>query len=127
MDKRSRRIHLENLNLSSSAIRMIKSIPSILVLGILLTVTACSPSSAAQPTPQLSGHSAASIEDNPTAIPTRPFYRPGQLVDYIAQTGDTVPVLASRFNTTIQEIMAANPIIPTDATTMPPGLQIKFP
>jgi murein DD-endopeptidase MepM/ murein hydrolase activator NlpD len=48
-------------------------------------------------------------------------------VDYIAQSGDTVANLAPRFNTTIQEIMAANPIIPPDATTMPPGLPMKIP
>jgi len=48
-------------------------------------------------------------------------------VDYVAQSGDTVANLAPRFNTTIQEIMAANPIIPPDATTMPPGLPMKIP
>jgi hypothetical protein len=42
------------------------------------------------------------------------------LVDYIAQNGDTLPALALR-NTTVDEIMEANPIIPADATTMPPG------
>ena len=29
-------------------------------------------------------------------------------MDYIAQTGDTVPALAARFNTTLAEILAAN-------------------
>jgi hypothetical protein len=48
-------------------------------------------------------------------------------VDYIAQTGDTLPALAARFNTTVPEIFAANPIIPRDATTMPPGLPMKIP
>jgi hypothetical protein len=48
-------------------------------------------------------------------------------VDYIAQDGDTVPGLAARFNTTTQEIMAANPVIPRDATTMPPGFPMKIP
>lgn len=40
-------------------------------------------------------------------VPTlteRPIYNPGELVDYIAQTGDTLPNLAVRFNTTEQEI-----------------------
>src|SRR5512144_302246 len=62
----------------------------------------------------------------PTPIPAptsgRPEYKPGELVDYIAQNGDTLPALAARFNTTVAEIMAANPIIPQEATTMPPGL-----
>ena len=59
--------------------------------------------------------------------PTRPVYQPGELVDYTAQSGDTLPVLATRFNTTVQEIRAANPIIPDSATTMPPGMPMKIP
>jgi hypothetical protein len=35
--------------------------------------------------------------------------------------------LAARFNTSVEEIMAANPIIPQDATTMPPGFPMKIP
>ena len=62
-----------------------------------------------------------------TPLPVRPNYKPGELVDYIAQSGDTVPELAAHFNTTVSEIMAANPIIPSDATTMPPGLPMKIP
>ena len=31
------------------------------------------------------------------------------------------------FNTTIEEILEANPIVPADATTMPPGLPMKIP
>lgn len=63
-------------------------------------------------------------------IPTlteRPIYSPGELVDYIAQTGDTLPNLAVRFNTTEQEIRQANPIIPDTVTTMPPGMPMKIP
>jgi murein DD-endopeptidase MepM/ murein hydrolase activator NlpD len=45
----------------------------------------------------------------------------------MAQTGDTLPALAAHFNTTVAEIKAANPIIPADATTMPPGLPMKIP
>ncbi|HJR80645.1 MAG TPA: LysM peptidoglycan-binding domain-containing M23 family metallopeptidase [Anaerolineales bacterium] len=67
----------------------------------------------------------------PTPIPAptsgRPQYAPGELVDYIAQNGDTLPALAARFNTTVKEIRGANPIIPLDATTMPPGLPMKIP
>ena len=62
-------------------------------------------------------------------MPTRPEYNPGELVDYIAQAGDTLPALARRFNTTISEIWAANPTlqIPVDATTMPAGMPMKIP
>jgi LasA protease len=67
----------------------------------------------------------------PTPIPAptseRPNYAPGELVDYTAQNGDTLPALAARFNTTVDEILAANPIIPHEVTTMPPGLPMKIP
>ncbi len=69
----------------------------------------------------------ASPSTEATPLPTRPNYKPGELVDYIAQTGDTRPALAARFNTTIEEIRAANSIIPSDATTMPPGMPMKIP
>ena len=67
----------------------------------------------------------------PTPVPAppsgRPAYNPGELVEYTAQNGDTLPALAARFNTTIAEILEANPIIPRDATTMPPGLPMQIP
>jgi murein DD-endopeptidase MepM/ murein hydrolase activator NlpD len=67
----------------------------------------------------------------PTPMPAptseRPEYSPGELVDYTAQSGDTIPALARRFNTTEKEILEANPIIPRDATTMPQGLPMKIP
>jgi LasA protease len=62
-----------------------------------------------------------------TPLPTRPLYTPGQLVEYTAQMGDTLPALAARFNSTEKEIRAANPIIPADATTMPSGMPMKIP
>jgi LasA protease len=63
----------------------------------------------------------------PTPLPTRPVYPPGELVDYTAQTGDTLPVLALRFNTSVDEIRQANTFIPQSATTMPPGMPMKIP
>jgi LasA protease len=57
----------------------------------------------------------------------RPLYSPGELVDYTAQTGDTLPVLAIRFNTSVDQIMKANLFIPASATTMPPGMPMKIP
>lgn len=62
-----------------------------------------------------------------TPIPTRTTYKPGELVDYTTQSGDTLPALAARFNTTVEEILEANPQIPRDATTMPPGMPMKIP
>lgn len=63
----------------------------------------------------------------PTPLPTRPVYAPGELVEYTAQTGDTMPALAAHFNTSIAEIFEANPIIPNDVTTLPPGMPMKIP
>jgi hypothetical protein len=62
-----------------------------------------------------------------TPLPIRRTYKPGELVDYTAQSGDTLPALAARFNTTVDEIFKANPQIPHDATTMPPGMPMKIP
>jgi hypothetical protein len=64
---------------------------------------------------------------SPTPLPIRPEFQPGQLVDYIAHSGDTLPALAARFNTTAEEIRAENPQIPADATTMPPGMPMTIP
>lgn len=63
----------------------------------------------------------------PTPLPIREAYPPGQLVDYFARSGDTLPGLASHFNTSVKEILQANPIIPADASTMPPGFPMKIP
>ena len=95
------------------------------ILILALTLSACAPLSqfgagALQPTPT------TQVQSTPTP-PGRPHYNPGELVDYIAQTGDTIPALAKRFNTTPDEIFAANPFIPADATTMPPGMPMKIP
>ncbi len=62
-----------------------------------------------------------------TPLPARPAYSPGELVDYVAQTGDTLIGLARRFNTKVEEILAVNSFIPADATTMPPGMPMKIP
>jgi murein DD-endopeptidase MepM/ murein hydrolase activator NlpD len=57
----------------------------------------------------------------------RPVYSPGELVEYTAQSGDSLLNLAFRFNTTVDQILAENPIIPADATTLPPGLPMNIP
>jgi len=73
----------------------------------------------------------ALVISDPTKTPIpkteRPVYSPGELVDYTAQSGDTLSNLAYRFNTTKEEILDANPIIPEDATTLPPGLPMEIP
>lgn len=62
-----------------------------------------------------------------TPFPTRPSYNPGELVAYTVQTGDSLPVLAIRFHTSVAEILEANPIIPANATTLPPGMPMEIP
>ncbi len=47
-----------------------------------------------------------------TPLPDRPPYSPGELVDYIAQTGDTLTSLASHFNTTVDEISDCKQLYP---------------
>jgi len=97
---------------------------------VVFFVTACQPP--IESTVQLPDD--AIIEDvsesklpPPTPYPTRPVYPPGELVEYTAQTGDTLPVLAIRFNTTVDEILEANSFIPMDATTLPPGMPMQIP
>jgi murein DD-endopeptidase MepM/ murein hydrolase activator NlpD len=108
-------------------------------LALVLLVSGCQP--AAMSSVPLPAPLSAQTEAFPTAVPAeaaqtpvpatpfpaRPRYAPGELVDYTAQAGDTLPVLAIRFNTTVGEILQANPFIPVSATTMPPGMPMKMP
>lgn len=90
--------------------------------------TACSPLPAPQPEEPVSIIATPLVVgETPTYLPTRMPFSPGELVDYIAQTGDTLPALAVRFNTTEAEIREANPILPEQVTTMPPGLPMRIP
>lgn len=96
-----------------------------LVVAILLA--ACAPS--APYSTSVMENMITPLVPTPVPAPTsgRPEYAPGELVDYTAQNGDTLEALASRFNTTVEEIREANPIIPAEVTTMPPGLPMKIP
>jgi len=102
----------------------------VLVLTLSVLISACVPE-ANQPLNLL-----PEIESDPelnelllqvTPNPTRPSYPPGTLVEYIAQSGDSLPAVAAHFNSTVEEIREANPIIPIDATTMPPGFPMQIP
>lgn len=101
-------------------------------LAFIIGLSACAPLPAspvvtAAPTLVLPGQAPTLAQPLPPPLPTRPNYAPGELVDYIAQDGDTVAALTARFNTTVEGIMEANPVIPQDATTMPPGFPMKIP
>ena len=96
---------------------------------LLFTVllTSCQPQTETV-SPPLEGTPETALEEiSATPLPERPKYQPGQLVDYLAQTGDTLPVLAIHFNTTVDEILEANPFIPAEATTLPPGMPMQIP
>ena len=119
-------------NKSASVLQQaVYQLVGLLIFAFLITACASPQAIAASenapgtPTIQPSG----SVQQHPTAtpFPTRPPYQPGELVDYTAQTGDTLPALAARFNTTVDEILAANSFIPANATTMPPGMPMKIP
>jgi len=98
-------------------------------LIVILTITSCSSPSQLDSTPASSAPQTGDVipQLDSTPQPTRPAYSPGQLVDYTAQTGDTLPALALRFNTSVDEILAANTFIPHDATTMPQGMPMQIP
>ncbi|HEX5943849.1 MAG TPA: LysM peptidoglycan-binding domain-containing protein, partial [Anaerolineales bacterium] len=88
-------------------------------------IASCAPA----PAPSIIENMITPLAPTPVPAPTseRPKYAPGELVDYTAQNGDILPALAARFNTTVEEIRQANPVIPLDATTMPPGFPMKIP
>ncbi len=51
----------------------------------------------------------------------------GTLVPYTAGSGDTLAALAARFNTTVDQILLANPGRIADRTTLAPGLSLLIP
>lgn len=70
--------------------------------------------------------SVAVIDPNATPLPNRGPFGPGEHLPYVIQSGDTVPVLATHFNTTAEEILAANPdLSPTGILTS--GVEIGIP
>ena len=107
-----------------------KSLHLLTILLVLIPLlSACTPVASSETIPPTATSQVTATQVLPTLTPepTRPLYTPGQLVDYTVQSGDTLPGLAGRFNTTIAEIRTANPIIPTDATTLPPGMPMQIP
>jgi LasA protease len=123
---------MEQVYLSKRCVRHNRTICRMLALWLILilAISACQPlDTGSNLLVQPTAENNQIIEENgqPTALPTRPPYSPGELVDYIAQTGDTIPALAAHFNTTVSEIRQANPILPAEVTTLPPGLPMKIP
>jgi len=107
------------------------SFPKIILIGSIFTITlsACAPGTPRQGLDfQAQTEQAAQIDSiAPTPLPTRPAYEPGELVDYTVQPGDTLPALVVRFNTSENEIREANPILPAQVSTLPPGMPMQIP
>lgn len=97
----------------------------VVVISVALLLSSCSPRESTSAIENM----ITPLAPTPVPAPTsgRPAYNPGELVEYTAQSGDTIPALAARFNTTAAEIFEANPFIPRDATTMPPGMPMHIP
>jgi murein DD-endopeptidase MepM/ murein hydrolase activator NlpD len=120
-----------NLRINKSTglkkLRQIHRHLTMILVSLVLVLTGCIPSApgenpAITPIPD---QPAARI--NITPLPTREKFKPGELVDYTVQNGDTVVALAARFNTTVNEIQTSNPVLPQTTTTLPPGLPLKIP
>lgn len=95
----------------------------LMLLAVLLA--ACAPASAPQPVSRPDATSSAQV--SPTPIPVRTIFPPGQVFDYLAQPGDTLPAIASHFSTTEAEIRAENPGLPDPMTTLPAGFLVRVP
>ncbi len=98
---------------------------------VALWLAACQPASSPAATPAPASPSPAPPTSEPTLaastpLPTRGVIQPGELLPYVSQTGDTVTAIAAHFNTTVEEILAANPALPV-TTTVRPGTPIQVP
>lgn len=98
----------------------------LLSLALGLPVGACAPTPppVAEPT---TPPPTATVATAATPLPTRTLFPPGELLPYRAHSGDTLPALASHFNTTVDEIRAANPELPDPVTTLPAGYYLQIP
>jgi LasA protease len=100
----------------------------LLLLAFLLISSGCIPNSDSSSYIILTSTPTATLQPTQAPVfPQRPHYDPGQLVDYTVQSGDTLPVLAIHFNTTVEKIRQANPSIPEEVTTLPPGMPMQIP
>ncbi len=100
---------------------------SALLILLAVILSACQPQKPGALLLQLTPGTPTPAAWLPTPMPTRPLYEPGELVDYLAQPGDTLPALAAHFNTSEAEIREANPVLPARVTTLPTGLPLKIP
>lgn len=96
-------------------------------LLLLLILSACGESNVAGLTVNTGLENTGIADSSIADEQARPAYDPGTLVPYEAQTGDTLQSLAARFNTSVLEIMRANPVIPENVSTLPSGFPMQIP
>jgi LasA protease len=97
--------------------------------SLLSVLSACSPERKAAP-PEASPPAATAETPSghtATPLPTRLLSEPGQIMDYAAQSGDTLEAVAAHFNTTVEDIRKHNPSLPEEITTLVPGKILKVP
>jgi LasA protease len=111
------------------AMKLFRSRRTVTLLVVATLLGACLPAQnepLVEPSPT-SPAPAETAGPGPTSLPTRTPFPPGQIFDYPAQSGDTLPAVAAHFHTTVEEITAANPDLPDDLTTLPAGYPLKVP
>ncbi len=101
----------------------------LLLISVIL-VAGCMPAQPVSPEPSIMVETPTIATEEPataTPIATRPVYAAGTPVDYIVQTGDSLPAVAAHFNTTVKEILDVNPDLTKKETTLTPGSHITVP
>ncbi len=106
-------------------ITLLLGVAMVFLFSSLIACVPLPPLEQETPTPIVSTE--APQNSTPTPIPTRPVYDPGTLVDYQAQSGDSLSSVAAHFNTTLEEILQANPELSETVTTLSPGQTYRIP
>lgn len=99
---------------------------SVLLVTALIGLAGCSAGSQITQTETFPQPAVTPTSDS-TPLPTRSPHPPGQIVSYHAQNGDTLIGIAAHFNTSVAEILEANPDLPEWITTLPPGYPLQVP
>ncbi|MBN1439219.1 MAG: LysM peptidoglycan-binding domain-containing protein [Anaerolineales bacterium] len=96
---------------------------------LFLSVSACGPEELPATIPATATAESAELYSvlSPTPLPTRLLSEPGQIMDYQAQSGDTLEAVAAHFRTTVEDIRRQNPDLPGKITTLIPGEILRVP
>ena len=99
-----------------------------LFLALGLWLAGCAPAPTPAAPPEVTASALADTPPPPTAtqIATRAPFAPATRFTYTVQTGDTAPAIAAHFNTTLAEVLSANPGLPP-TTTLASGLTLTVP